>query len=203
MIDYQKILQSAINTVAISFIKEKSMRNSRNLSVLRTRIQLTLRSPLRPIVRFLLFFFYSTHYVEGTGGELSVGKRVGLANTLCNLSSGNIVIGDFCAFGYNVMLLTGRHRFENGRRASLGSGGSWGGDSREVPEDGFDIIIEDGCWIASGAIISGGVTIGSNSIVAAGSVVLKSFPRNSVIAGVPAKLTGSTLANNVDPSAGL
>ena len=172
------------------------MKDKKHKAVLRTRIQLALRAPLRPIVRFLLFFVYSTHYVEGSAGELTIGKRVGLANTLCNLSSGNIVIGDFCAFGYNVMLLTGRHQFDNGKRASFGSDSSWGGGKDEVPESGFDIVIEEGCWIASGAIVSGGVTIGAHSIVAAGSVVLKSFPSGSIIAGVPAKLISSTLTNS-------
>jgi acetyltransferase-like isoleucine patch superfamily enzyme len=171
------------------------MNEQKKMPAMRTRIQLALRAPLRPVVRFLLFFLYSTHYVEGNAGDLTIGKRVGLANTLCNLSSGSIDIGDFCAFGYNVMLLTGRHQFENGKRASLGDAGSWGGGKNEVPESGFDIVIEEGCWIASGVIISGGVTIGAHSIVAAGSVVLKSFPSSSIIAGVPAKLIGSTLTN--------
>jgi maltose O-acetyltransferase len=157
------------------------------------RVQLRLRTPMRPIVRFFLFFFYSTHYVDGVSGSLVIGKKVGFQNTICNLSSGDITIGDRCAFGYNVMLLTGRHQFTNGKRASTASDTGWGGDEEEVPESGFDISIGNGCWIASGAIISGGVSIGDNSIVAAGSVVLTSFPEFSIIAGIPGKLIGSTL----------
>jgi acetyltransferase-like isoleucine patch superfamily enzyme len=49
------------------------------------------------------------------------------------------------------------------------------------------ITIEDDCWIASGATLLAGVTIGRGSVVAAGAVVTKSFPPNSIIAGVPAK----------------
>jgi acetyltransferase-like isoleucine patch superfamily enzyme len=150
---------------------------------------------MRRPVRFLLFFFYNTSYTEGSGGALHLGSRVGLANTLCNLSSGSIHIGDNCAFGYNVMLLTGRHNFVDGSRASLrhgGADGGWGGGEAEVPNSGYDIHIGDGCWIASGVIVTGGVTIGRNSIVAANAVVTHDVPEYGIVAGVPARLVGDT-----------
>lgn len=50
------------------------------------------------------------------------------------------------------------------------------------------VIIEDNVWIGEGVCILPGVTIGENCIIGANSVVNKSFPKNSVIAGVPAKL---------------
>lgn len=50
------------------------------------------------------------------------------------------------------------------------------------------IHIEEGVWIGARAMILGGVTIGKNSIVAAGAIVTKSFPNNSIVAGAPAKL---------------
>lgn len=50
------------------------------------------------------------------------------------------------------------------------------------------VIIEDNVWIGEGVCILPGVTIGKNSIIGANSVVNKSFPKNSVIAGIPAKL---------------
>ena len=43
-------------------------------------------------------------------------------------------------------------------------------------------------WIGSGAIVCPGVTIGENTIVAAGSVVTKDMPANCMVAGVPAKV---------------
>ena len=48
------------------------------------------------------------------------------------------------------------------------------------------VIIEDNVWIGMNAIILKGVRIGENSVVAAGSVVTKSIPRNVVVAGNPA-----------------
>lgn len=49
------------------------------------------------------------------------------------------------------------------------------------------IVIEDNCWLAANAVILPGVHLGEHTVVAAGSVVTKSFPAgNQVLAGVPA-----------------
>ena len=50
------------------------------------------------------------------------------------------------------------------------------------------VVIQDHVWIGSHTIIQRGVTIGTNSVVAAGSVVIKDIPPNSFAAGVPAKV---------------
>lgn len=50
------------------------------------------------------------------------------------------------------------------------------------------IIIEDNVFIGARALIMPGVTIGKNAIVAAGSVVTKSVPEGSIVAGNPAKI---------------
>ncbi len=49
------------------------------------------------------------------------------------------------------------------------------------------VTVRDGAWIASNAIINPGVTIGRNSVVAAGAVVTKDVPDGMVALGVPAK----------------
>ena len=53
------------------------------------------------------------------------------------------------------------------------------------------IVIERNVWIATGVTIVGGVTVGENSVVAAGAVVTKDVPPNSFVAGVPAKVVRS------------
>ncbi len=49
-------------------------------------------------------------------------------------------------------------------------------------------MIGDDIWIGANAVILPGVTIGSHSVVAAGSVVTKDVPPHSLVAGVPAKI---------------
>jgi len=44
------------------------------------------------------------------------------------------------------------------------------------------------CWIGAGALIMPGVTVGDNSVIAAGAVVTRNIPPNVIAAGVPAKV---------------
>ena len=156
------------------------------------------RNIARKLMRPFLKYFYDTHFVMGSPERLKIGERSALANTLFNVSSGNITVGDRSIFGQGVMVITGRHEFRNGMRISLDPNeddGSWGGNS-EVPKEGFDISIGNGVFVASGAIILGKCHIGNNCIVTAGAVVTKSFPDHSIIAGIPARLIGDTRDKN-------
>lgn len=86
-----------------------------------------------------------------------------------------IVIGARCDVGPGAEFVTGSHVIGRPhRRAGAGTAQA--------------IIIEPGCWIGARALLLGGVTIGTGSIVAAGAVVTRSCAANSLIAGVPATL---------------
>ncbi|WP_425320283.1 DapH/DapD/GlmU-related protein [Paenibacillus xylanexedens] len=50
------------------------------------------------------------------------------------------------------------------------------------------MVIEDGAWIGSGAIILPGVTIGKGSVIGAGSVVTKNIPANVIAVGNPCRV---------------
>lgn len=147
------------------------------------------------IINWLNRHYYSTPYLEGDTGTFSYGKRVGLSNIVVNLEGGSVTVGDYSIFGPNVMLLTGRHDFHEGKRVSQyldEKDGRWPGHGAEVPRSGNDIVIGKGSWIASGAIVLGGVTIGDGVIVAAGAVVTHDIPDYAIVAGVPAKIIGDT-----------
>ena len=56
--------------------------------------------------------------------------------------------------------------------------------NRSIKHQGVNnkgIVIEDNCWIGSGAIILDGVTIGSGTVIGAGTLVTKDVPKNSII----------------------
>ena len=61
-------------------------------------------------------------------------------------------------------------------------------DGKHDLEYSKPITIKKNCWICSGAIICGGVTVGENSIIAAGAVVNKDIPPNCIAGGVPARV---------------
>lgn len=146
---------------------------------------------LRPIARYLL----ETPVIIGERSRLYLGERCALANTIFNLASGEIRIGDRTIFGCGSMVITGTHNFIGGKRASVWpdlDDGSWGGGLAEVTPSGRDITIGSGVFVGVGAIILGGTNIGDNCLIAAGSVVTKSFESFSLIGGVPARKLGDT-----------
>lgn len=58
---------------------------------------------------------------------------------------------------------------------------------RAYPPSSRPVIIEDGAWICIGATILPGVTIGKNAVVAAGAVVCRDVPPDTMVGGVPAR----------------
>lgn len=84
---------------------------------------------------------------------------------------GKIYIGDYTQIAPNVGLISGNHLLTDNRHYDI-----------------KDIHIGKYCWIGMGAIVLQGVTLGDYTVVAAGSIVTKSFEEGySVIAGNPAK----------------
>ena len=79
--------------------------------------------------------------------------------------------------GPNVSIITSGHPVEPSRRRAF---------TIAKP-----IVIERNVWIAAGATIIGGVTVGENSVVAAGSVVTKNVPPNTLVGGNPARVIRS------------
>ena len=109
--------------------------------------------------------------VHGPTSRLRVGAAVGLGNVLMNTWGGFIDIGDYVFFGHGVLLLTGTHDFREK------------GPARQVARQTLDrsIVIEEGAWIASGAVIVGPCRIGSNAVVGSGCIIDLDVPPDTII----------------------
>lgn len=110
------------------------------------------------------------------GKNITVGKNV-FINASCHFQDqGGITLGDNCLVGHNVIFATLNHGFAPEERQSM------------LPAP---IVVGRNVWIGSNSTILQGVTIGDNSIIAAGSVVTKDVPANAIVAGVPARFIRS------------
>lgn len=110
------------------------------------------------------------------GKNITVGKNV-FINACCHVQDqGGITLGDNCLVGHNVVFATLNHGFAPEERQSM------------LPAP---IVVGRNVWIGSNSTILQGVTIGDNSIIAAGSVVTKDVPANAIVAGVPARFIRS------------
>ncbi|BCN31110.1 sugar O-acetyltransferase [Anaeromicropila herbilytica] len=107
----------------------------------------------------------------GTNIELGEGSYI---NFNCNfVDDGKIKIGKKVMFGPAVTIATVGHPINP--------------DMREYMYTD-PVIIEDNCWIGASATICPGVTIGENSVIGAGSVVVKNIPANSIAVGNPCRV---------------
>jgi acetyltransferase-like isoleucine patch superfamily enzyme len=110
------------------------------------------------------------------GKNTKIGKNVFINFDCVFLDLGGITIEDNVLIAPKVSLLSEGHPVSPSERGSLIPG---------------PIHIKTGAWIGAGATILPGVTIGENSVVAAGAVVSKDVPANTVVGGVPAKILKS------------
>lgn len=117
------------------------------------------------------------------GVNIHVGKECFINYNCVFLDISPITLGNGVMIGANVTLATPNHPLIAEERLNQDYP-----DGRHDLEYSKAIIIENGCWICSGAIICGGVRIGENSVVAAGAVVTKDVPPNSLVGGVPARV---------------
>ncbi len=96
-----------------------------------------------------------------------------------------IEIGDRCVISHGVKILT--HDYSLDRYFERAHGTSDYEVFREAK-----VVISEQCFIGMNSLILPGVTIGAGAIVGAGSVVTRSVDADTVVAGVPAKLIGTT-----------
>ncbi|AEH46168.1 serine O-acetyltransferase [Parageobacillus thermoglucosidasius] len=104
-----------------------------------------------------------------TGIEIHPGAKIGRRFFIDH--GMGVVIGETCEIGDNVTVYQG---------VTLGGTGKEKGKRHPT--------IKDNCLIAAGAKVLGSITIGENSKIGAGSVVLKDVPPNSTVVGIPGRV---------------
>ena len=92
----------------------------------------------------------------------------------------DIWIGNNVVIGHGVTFITAIHQ--------IGPASKRAGEVKGGP-----ITVEDGAWIGANATLLPGITVAKGSIVAAGAVVNRCVPANTLVAGVPAKFVRSLL----------
>ncbi|MGY3213738.1 acyltransferase [Mucilaginibacter sp. HD30] len=127
------------------------------------------------IARDAILFCTGVIAQKGTG--ITIGDRTGIGARAFIAGQGGVTIGSDVITGPNIQIFSENHNFND---ASL-----------TIKEQGVTrqpTVIGNNCWLGGGITVLAGVTIGDGCVIAAGSVVTKSVPSNSIVAGVPAKV---------------
>lgn len=123
--------------------------------------------PVEPTLRVFPPFY------TDFGKNITIGKHV-FINACCHFQDhGGVTLGDGCQIGHNVVFATLNHGIAPTDRKNT------------YPAS---IVLGKNVWVGSNATILQGVTIGDNAVVAAGAVVTKDVPANTIVGGVPAKV---------------
>jgi acetyltransferase-like isoleucine patch superfamily enzyme len=126
----------------------------------------------------------------GREGKCTIGNYT-LLNGALIMAEELIEIGNYCIISWNVGIADSDfHPIDPALRIQDAMAIAPYGENRppRPPIATAPVRIKDNVWIGMGAVILKGVTIGENSVVAAGAIVTKDVPPNVVVAGNPAKI---------------
>lgn len=141
---------------------------------------------LVPCHFFRLFFYALAGMKIGRGSRIHIGARF--------FYPANIKIGKGTIIGDNIFL-DGREKLIIGNHVDIASGVMIYNSEHDINSEDFHAIsapveIGDYVFVGPRAIILPGVKIGRGAIVAAGAVVTKNVPENTIVGGVPAQVIG-------------
>ncbi len=156
-----------IHTIVDRTIKLNARLNtSENVENIRSNLSEIIGTEIDPST--IIFVLFYTNF----GCFISIGKNVFINHSCSFLDMGGITIGDNVLIGPKVNLITENHPLNPNERKSLICN---------------PVVIKRNAWTGAAATILPGVTIGENSIVAAGAIVSKDVPASTIVGGVPAK----------------
>ena len=141
-----------------------------------SKIYCSVRMDTPPYRRFSLGIqsvVESYSCINNAVGDVIIGDytRIGLHNTVI----GPVTIGSHVNLAQGITVTALNHNFADA--------------AKHIDEQGIStspVTIKDDVWIGANAVILPGVTIGSHCVIAAGAVVTKDIPDNSIAVGVPA-----------------
>lgn len=108
------------------------------------------------------------------GSNIFLGERVFFNFNCVVLDVCTVTIGDYTLFGPAVQIYTAMHPMN--------------AELRRTQEFGKPVVIGSDAWVGGGAIICPGVTIGSKTVIGAGSVVTRNIPDSVFAAGNPCRV---------------
>ena len=122
--------------------------------------------------------------INNAVGDVVIGDhtRIGIHNTII----GPVTIGNHVNLAQGITVTALNHNFDD--------------TTKRIDEQGIatkPVVISDDVWIGANAVILPGVTIGRHAVVAAGAIVTKDVPDNTLVGGVPAKFI-KTLENDIE-----
>ena len=160
--DLPKLWKIVAQTIALS----SALNTATDTNQIRTQLSKIIGSTIDTST--IVFVPFHTNF----GKHTTIGKNVFFNHGCSFLDLGGITFEDDVLIGPQVKLVTENHPVNPSNRKNL---------------DLKSIHIGKNVWLGAGAIILPGVTVGENSIVAAGAVVTKDVPSNTIVGGVPAK----------------
>lgn len=110
------------------------------------------------------------------GAQIAVGAGCFINYDAILLDCASITIGDNVSIGPRAQLVTALHPVDDYEARRAG----W--------ESAAPIVLGDNVWLAAGVIVCPGVTIGANSVIGAGSVVIVDIPAGVLAAGNPCRV---------------
>ena len=161
--EYPKIFAAVSHTINLSVL----LNTSTNVEQIRERLSEIIGQQIDKSTT--IFTPFHTNF----GRHIQIGKNVFINHACTFLDLGGIIIEDDVMIGPKVSIITENHPVNPKERKML---------------DLKSVIVKRNAWIGANATILPGVIIGENSVVAAGSVVTKNVPANTVVAGIPAKI---------------